>query len=192
MYLQEAVGISAVFTQEVAYPMLRTIYANFEEYLCVTLCAGMILCLALQVSIRMIWGSALAWTEELSRYCFIWTVYIGMSLATKRLAQVRITAQFLKMPLKMRLFFRILSDMICVAFNVMIAWYAWEVIRENYEFPEISPTLGIVKAHVEMSIPCTFLLTSWRIIEIYLRRIKEGTLYSLVKNVGEEDTDGYA
>ena len=137
--------------------MLRTIYANFEEYLCVTLCAGMILCLALQVSIRMIWGSALAWTEELSRYCFIWTVYIGMSLATKRLAQVRITAQFLKMPLKMRLFFRILSDMICVAF-----------------------------------IPCTFLLTSWRIIEIYLRRIKEGTLYSLVKNVGEEDTDGYA
>ena len=118
MYLQEAVGISAVFTQEVAYPMLRTIYANFEEYLCVTLCAGMILCLALQVSIRMIWGSALAWTEELSRYCFIWTVYIGMSLATKRLAQVRITAQFLKMPLKMRLFFRILSDMICVAFNV--------------------------------------------------------------------------
>ena len=79
-------------------------------------------------------GSALAWTEELSRYCFIWTVYIGMSLATKRLAQVRITAQFLKMPLKMRLFFRILSDMICVAFNVMIAWYAWEVIRENYEF----------------------------------------------------------
>lgn len=88
--------------------------------------------------------------------------------------------------------FRILSDMICVAFNVMIAWYAWEVIRENYEFPEISPTLGIVKAHVEMIIPCTFLLTSWRIIEIYLRRIKEGTLYSLVKNVGEEDTDGYA
>ena len=104
MCLQEAVGISAVFTQEVAYPMLRTIYDNFEEYLCVTLCAGMILCLALQVSIRMIWGSALAWTEELSRYCFIWTVYIGMSLATKRLAQVRITAQFLKMPLKMRLF----------------------------------------------------------------------------------------
>ena len=172
--------------------MLRTIYDNFEEYLCVTLCAGMILCLALQVSIRMIWGSALAWTEELSRYCFIWTVYIGMRLATKRLAQVRITAQFLKMPLKMRLFFRILSDMICVAFNVMIAWYAWEVIRENYEFPEISPTLGIVKAHVEMIIPCTFLLTSWRIIESYLRRIKEGTLYSLVKNVGEEDTDGYA
>ncbi|MFQ8738193.1 MAG: hypothetical protein ACLSAH_21135 [Bilophila wadsworthia] len=26
----------------------------------------------------MIWGSALAWTEELSRYCFIWTVYISV------------------------------------------------------------------------------------------------------------------
>ena len=172
--------------------MLRTIYDNLEEYLCVTLCAGMILCLTLQVGIRMIWGSALAWTEELSRYCFIWTVYIGMSLATKRLAQVRITAQFLKMSLKTRLFFHILSSIICVVFNMLIAWHAWEVIRENYEFPEISPTLGIVKANVELIIPCTFLLTSWRIMEIYLRGAREGTLYSLVRNIGEEDTDGYA
>lgn len=165
--------------------MFRKLYWNIEEYLCTAFCAVMIGCLMLQVGIRMISGSALAWTEELSRYCFIWTVYLGMSLATKRLSQVRITAQFLRASRRVRLAFRIGGDILCIVFNLLIVWQCWEVIREGYAFPEMSPTLGVVKAHVELIIPLSFLLTSWRIIEIYIVHWRAGTLCSLVQNVGE-------
>ncbi len=165
--------------------MFRKLYMNFEEYLCVGLCAVMIVCLALQVGIRALTGSALAFTEELSRFCFIWTVYLGMSLATKRGAQVRITAQFLKASPGTRLFFRVISDLVCIVLNLMIAWFCVSVVREGYEFPEISPTLGIVKANVELIIPISFLLTTWRILELYVRHWRQGTLLELVKNVGE-------
>lgn len=165
--------------------MFRKLYDNFEEYMCATLCAGMILCLTLQVCIRAISGSALAWTEELSRYCFIWTVYIGMSLATKKVSQVRITAQLFWASPQVKLAFRVVTDCICVVFNLLIAWIALEVVRENYEFPEISPTLGIVKANVEMIIPCSFLLTTWRIVEQYVRHYGNGTLLELVQQSEE-------
>lgn len=159
--------------------MFRKCCDNFEEYACVLLCGVMIACLLIQVGLRLITGSALAWTEELSRFCFIWTVYLGMSLATKRLAHVRISAQFAKAPLRVRLVFRILADLFCVVFNLLIAWYCFEVIRDSYRFPEFSPTLGIVRADVELIVPASFLLSTWRVIEDYIRRLRAGSLAEL-------------
>lgn len=166
--------------------MLKIIYQNLEEYLCALFSAGMILCLILQVLIRAISGSSLAWTEELSRIFFIWTVYFGVSMATKRCTQVRISAQFIKASLPTRLFFRIVSDIFCVVFQLIIAWLALLVIQEHYQFPEISPTLGIVKAHIELIIPIAFTFTAWRTIEIYIKKYREKDLYSLVQTLGEE------
>lgn len=165
--------------------MLRNLYRNLEEYLCVAFCALMVICLALQVLVRTLTGDSLAWTEELSRYSFIWTVYMAMCLATKRLGQVRITAQFLKASLRTRLFFRIISDVVCILFNIFIIWVCIQSIRENLEFPELSPTLGVVKAYIEMVIPFCFALASWRCVETYLVYGREGRLYDMVRHSGE-------
>ena len=76
---------------------LYKLYDNFEEYACAILMGLMIVCLTLQVFMRFIFGTALAWTEELSRFSFLWSVYMGAALAVKRGGHVRITAQFMKM-----------------------------------------------------------------------------------------------
>ena len=94
---------------------------------------------------------------------------------------MRITAQFSLLGLKARLFFRILSDLIWIGFNIFFVFVCWGVIQEGLEFPEISPTLYVVKAYVEMMLPFSFLLTSWRIVEDYIRHWRAGTLLDLVK-----------
>jgi len=165
--------------------MLRNLYNNFEEYVCFFFCSVMIFCLTLQVAIRTLTGDSIAWTEELSRYCFIWTVYMAMCLVTKRLSQVRITAQFLKASIPVRLFFRILSDVITIGFNIFIIYICLGSIVENIEFPEIAPTLGVVKAYIELIIPFTFALSSWRCLESYINHFKNGTLSALVMYSGE-------
>lgn len=159
---------------------LHKLCDNFEEYTS-TLCVGiMIICLTIQVFIRFFFGSSLAWTEELSRYSFIWAVYLGASLCVKRHAHVRITAQFIKLDMRGRLYFRAICDIIWIIFNIFIVINSIDVIREGLEFPEVSPTLGVVKSWVEAIIPFSFTVMSWRIIEQYYINWKRGTLTDLV------------
>lgn len=159
---------------------LRMFYDNFEEWTSAFLVGLMIMCLVIQVFIRFIFGSALAWTEELSRYAFIWAVYVGAALCVKRRIHVRITAQFLKLDTKQRLFFLMICDAIWIAFNIFIFINSVQVILDGLDFPEISPTLGIVKSWVEAIIPFSFALMSWRLIEQYHIHWKSGTLPELV------------
>ena len=160
---------------------LKKLYDNFEEIFCALFVGIMIFALTLQTFMRTITGASPAWTEELSRYAFIWAVFLACALAVKRGAHVRITAQFSLLGLKARLFFRILSDLIWIGFNIFFVFVCWGVIQEGLEFPEISPTLYVVKAYVEMMLPFSFLLTSWRIIEDYIKHWRAGTLLDIVK-----------
>ena len=159
---------------------MRKLYDNFEAYICVILLAVMILCLTLQVVIRIVSGGSLAWAEEMSRFCFIGTVYLGTAVAAQRLAHVRVTAQFMLMPVKARLAFRIFADLILIGFNLSLAYLSAGFVAEAVEFDEISATLGINIAYVEAVIPIGALLMSWRIVESYLIRMKNGRLYELV------------
>ncbi|MBO4335295.1 MAG: TRAP transporter small permease [Desulfovibrio sp.] len=160
--------------------LLKNLYDNFEEIVCTFFVGMMIFALTTQTVWRVFTGSSFAWTEELSRYSFIWAVFFAAALAVKRSAHVRITAQFMKAGLKTRLFFRVISDLIWIGFNIFFVFVCWETIQEGLEFPEISPTLQVVKAKVEMILPISFLLTSFRIVEDYVRNYRAGTLYSMV------------
>jgi len=159
---------------------LRTIYDNLEEWFASSFLAIMILCLALQVLVRIFTGKALDWAEEMSRFTFIWAVYIGSSLAAKRGAHVRISAQFLLAPVGVRLFFRILADALWVAFSIFFAVIGVQMVADALKFPETSPTLKITKAYVEMIIPIAFIMMSFRTVELYIRHWRRGTLAALV------------
>ena len=159
------------------------IYDNFEEAFCALTMGIMVACLMIQVGVRWTTGAGMAWTEELSRYSFIWTVFIGAALVAKHGSHVRISAQFMLMPIKVRLAFRFFTDLMWVGFNLYFAWLSWQVISGGLAFPEYSPVLGIVRGYVEMIIPLGFVLMSWRILEGYIRRWRQGNLTELVEQV---------
>jgi TRAP-type C4-dicarboxylate transport system permease small subunit len=167
--------------------LFRRVYDHLEEAFCALLVGVMVACLMAQVGVRWTTGMGLAWTEELSRFTFLWTVFVGAALVAKQNSHVRITAQFLLLPVKVRLALRVLTDAIWIGFNLYIAWQSWQIIREGLLFPEISPTLKIVKAYVEVIIPFGFAFMSWRILEGYIIRWRRGTLLELVRYVQEKE-----
>lgn len=162
---------------------LRYFYNRFEEIFSAFFLAVMIAALSLQVLVRATVGGAVSWAEELSRYTFVWAVYIGAALAAKRGAHVCINAQYLLFPVKARIVFRMIADAIWCGFNVFFAIHCIEMVAESFQFPELSPTLYIVKAWVEIIIPFAFLLMTWRIIELYIKHW--GHLEDLVVITGE-------
>lgn len=160
--------------------ILKKLCANIEEYCCVAAVAVMILALALQIVFRGLFGGGLAWSEELSRFSFIWATFLGMALAAKRLSHIRITAALLLLSVKMRLAVRMAMDLLWICASLYIAYHGLELIQEGFEFPEVSPTLRVTKAWVEAIIPFSFALTPIRVLEQYGRAIHNGTLAALV------------
>ncbi|WP_298069726.1 TRAP transporter small permease subunit [uncultured Mailhella sp.] len=161
--------------------ILKKIYDYFEEGMCCIMLSTMILCLSAQVLARMMVGTSIAWTEELSRYTFLWSVYLGAALAAKRGAHVRVTAQFLWMKDNLRMFFRVLADALWVCALLFIAFNCLPVLEEGFEFPEISPTMHFAKVWVECIIPLSFVMVAWRVVADYFIRWKNGTLNRLVR-----------
>ncbi len=162
---------------------LKLFYENFEEYFCETLIAVMIFALVAQFSVRVATGGAVSWAEELSRYCFIWATYLGASMAAKHSAHVRINAQFVYASTRTRLIFRMLADGVWIVFNIFFICITGDMVREAFLFPEVTATMGIVKAYVEIIVPIGFALMSWRTLELYFRKWRQGTLESLVQSL---------
>ncbi|WFS62801.1 TRAP transporter small permease [Pseudodesulfovibrio thermohalotolerans] len=164
--------------------MIKKFFTNFEEGACMILIATMVFALTLQVFMRFVLSSSLAWTEELSRYSFIWSVYMGGVLAVKHSQHVRISAQFMVLPPKCRVALLMFTDTLWMVANFFIAYQSVLVLRDAFAFPEVSPTLGIVKGYVEAMLPASFLLMNVRLIIKYWHLIKNHELMSLAKITG--------
>jgi TRAP-type C4-dicarboxylate transport system permease small subunit len=161
-------------------PLLKKIYFNLEANICVGLIAIMIVSLTAQVAVRIVTGGAIAWAEEVSRFCFICAVYLGTAVATQKLAHVRVTAQFMFLPWKTRLVFRLIADAILFAFNIFLAVFCFNLVADSIQYGELSATLGVNIAYVEAAIPVGATLMNWRMIEIYLLHWRAGTLRRMV------------
>lgn len=53
--------------------------------------ALLVLILGAQVFFRYVLNTGLGWTEEVSRFAFVWFVYISASLAAQRGTHIRVT-----------------------------------------------------------------------------------------------------
>ena len=57
---------------------------QFMEWICMAFLAAAVVIIAVQVFWRYVLGSPLAWTEEISRYVFIWIVMLGIPIMFNR------------------------------------------------------------------------------------------------------------
>lgn len=62
---------------------LQWLDENLEEVLLVIALAAMAVIMGIQVIARYIFGASLSWSEELTRYIFIWAGFLSVSYCTK-------------------------------------------------------------------------------------------------------------
>lgn len=104
---------------------------NFLTRAASTLLAAAVILMAAQVILRFGFNSPQAWAEEVDRYLFVWSVYLGTTVALIKGTHIRVT--FLIGVLGPRaeamslLLGRVLS-LFCFSF---IAWYGYGLAWEN-------------------------------------------------------------
>mgnify|MGYP000963276912 FL=1 len=75
---------------------------SLEGYIAAALLVFLTILLSLQVFARFVLGTGVSWSEELSRYIYVWSIYFGCVLATKEDKHIRVTAQLDLLPKKVK------------------------------------------------------------------------------------------
>lgn len=147
---------------------------KIEEILSVVLFVILILLGVAQVLFRFVFDFSLAWTEELSRFTFIFLVYIAASLAIMNDRHIRVQAIDLLIPKKMKPYLKSFADIIWLIVSVNVAINGYVIAAEAYRIEETSPALLLPMGMIYLIIPVTFFLMSFRIVQqIIKRHLKE-------------------
>ena len=104
---------------------------------------GMIGLIALQVASRLM-ESSVPWTEELSRFLFIWTIWFGVAASFRNGQHPSVT---LLTDLVTHRAGRRILDLIPAlatgALFVIVAYFGWELLAQQIRFGETSPILRV-------------------------------------------------
>jgi len=143
-----------------------TVLDNIEGYLCKFFLSFFVILLFFQVIMRTVFQNSLAWSEEASRFAFVWFAFLGASYAARLGAHNRVTFQFKLFPKIVGDVSQLIADGIWLVFNAIMTVKSIEVIRDMMEFPFYSPALDIPMQYIYMLFPFTFTLMSVRIIQV--------------------------
>ena len=152
--------------------LLKLLDDKLEAVLCIILLSVMTVVVFIQVIMRYVVQDALAWSEELSRYLFVWLIYLGIPLGAKHMKHIKIEAPLSLFPRKARKYVVILGDIIFLAFCVIIAVTTYTLVLKQSASGQTSPAMGIPMWIVYLA-PCVgFALTSIRQIQVLVYRIR--------------------
>ena len=147
-------------------------YFQPESYIAAFLLLLLTVLLSIQVFVRFVFAGGLAWTEELSRYAFVWAIYFGCILGVKENKHIRVTAQFLLMPKRMEKITLIIADVVWIVFNGVIAFFGFNFVISFFRFPFISQTMGFNLAWVYAIVPLAYGLMLIYVVILVYKRIK--------------------
>ncbi len=158
---------------------LRDLYENFEKYFCAFILTVMVICLGAQVFFRYVLQAALTWSEELSRFAFVWVIYLGASMAAMERVHMRVTAPQLLLPAEYRHYATLFADFIWVLFNLFFAYQGALQVKHMFRFTFISPAMQWNTAFIYCIIPAGFSLMSFRIVQGYWRDYRRGGIKAM-------------
>ncbi|MEO4041874.1 TRAP transporter small permease [Hoeflea sp. CAU 1731] len=155
--------------------MNRILFAagRFELVVANLSLALLVVVLAAQIFFRYVLHVGLSWSEEISRFAFVWFVYISASVAAQRGAHIRVTLFARLLPVSERLTF-LLADIIWIIFNAFVVWAGILLIQRTLTYPVYSTSLFLPLAYIYTVIPLAHALMIVRIVERQWRSWKYG------------------
>jgi len=113
--------------------------------------SAMLISTFLQVIFRYLLNHPLFWSEELSRFSFVWIVFVGASVAMKRGAHIGVDYFVKNLPLQLKNYLRILVTILELFFLLTVIDRSILVVRVNMS--QHSPAMRIPMGLVYLAIP---------------------------------------
>jgi len=145
--------------------VLKWLERYFEEVLCTVCLAMMASCVMLQVVLRIFFGNAVPWAEEIAVYSMVFAVYLGASLAVREGAHIRVMLLVNLFSKKVQKMCLIVADIIWFLFIMLMIYQSVIYMELLFETTFISPGLGIEQRWFQLVVPFSLVLIAIRLIQ---------------------------
>lgn len=143
---------------------LMRYYDKLEEYILVLSLVVSVILVSLQIIARYFLNFSIPWSEELSRYLFIWQVWLGTSYAQRGGKHLKVEIFYSLMRPVGRKIIKITSDVIFMLFSIFLTYNGFSLVMALVHRNSISPAMEIPMYFVYLSLPISNLVLSIRIL----------------------------
>jgi TRAP-type C4-dicarboxylate transport system permease small subunit len=150
-----------------------------EAEVLITIVTAMTVAVLLQVIFRYVFNHPLSWSEELSRYLFIWIFLLGASFAVHRRSHFGMDSFFKMLPDKGRHFLIFIIDLFMGVVILLILVQGIVLVRNAAA--QLSPAMRISMSWAYASLPAGAALMAIHLFTIFL---KDALNYYRLKAVG--------
>jgi TRAP-type C4-dicarboxylate transport system permease small subunit len=105
------------------------------------------------VVFRYFLGEPLVWSDELARYLFVWTSFLGWIVAARRRSHLAIDMAATRLPPPARAALRIVGALAGIAFAALLVWYGVSIVRRTLDVDTTTLffSMGVVYAIVPVA-----------------------------------------
>ena len=145
--------------------LLHGLDEYLEEVLLVILLAGMAVIMGMQHFCRYVLSWSLTWSEELTRYLFIWAGFLSISYCTKRCISIKIEQFVALFPKRGKALFKVINHTVELILFFYLLPFSWRYLNLAIATGQTSPALGIPMYLVQAAPLAGFLLAAVRILQ---------------------------
>ena len=139
-----------------------------EEFILTLLLLGMALIMGIQVFSRFALGASLSWTEELTRYLFIWSGFLSVSYCSKRCISIKIEQFVAQFSRRTKAILKVINHTVELVFFFYMIPFAWSYMMSAVESGQVSPALSIPMYYVQAAPLVSFVLVAFRILQRWI------------------------
>ena len=147
-----------------AMKLVLKVFNNIERALITIMMMVMVILIFTQVFTRYVMSDSLGWTEEASRYLFIWLIFlsIGIAFVDKKHISIDILTDLFPKAIQ-KIIFQ-LSYIILIGLSIFLFNEGINLVENLQNFGQKSSTLQIPMWMIYLSLPVGFILAVVRLV----------------------------
>jgi TRAP-type C4-dicarboxylate transport system permease small subunit len=169
--------------------MLKWLDSHFEEMVLAFLLFCMMMLSGIQVCMRYVANSSLAWSEELTRYSFVWSGFLCIGYSIRRRTELRLDTAVAALPAMVRVVIETLLDIGAFALFSLFLYTGIVILHKTAEINQVSSALQIPMQYIYMAPVAGFLAGIIRTIQRIVCRISEAGKRNSFKKISVPDTE---
>ena len=145
--------------------MLKALDDYLEEIILLILLVLMTCIMGIQIVSRYVFQNSLTWSEELVRYMFVWSAFLGVPFCIKHGLSIKVDQFRNLFPIPLQKVLMYIDKIIIFLLFLVLFIYSFTVIKATYLSGQTSPAMQLPIWTVQISVTVSSLLSMIRSIQ---------------------------
>ena len=147
---------------------MTAIPSGHTSFILVLLLIAMTFLMGIQVFSRYVLGSSLSWTEEVTRYLFIWCGFLSVSYCSKKCISIKIEQFVAIFPRRGKALFKVVNHTFELIFFIYMIPFAFSYMMSSVYSGQLSPACGIPMYYIQAAPFISFILVAFRVLQRWI------------------------